>query len=82
MDIKIPPKVSAERRVKVTPSHSAREVGSGNVDVLATPMMIALMEAASLRAREVNPEVDVTVIVADRYPCRSSLSWNAHWRVE
>ena len=50
MDIEIPLKVSFQQSGVVTKSHSAREVGSGNVDVLATPMMIAWMEAAALNA--------------------------------
>jgi len=48
MDITIPPEVSSRKSGVVKKSHSAREVGSGSVDVFATPMMIALMEAAAL----------------------------------
>jgi predicted thioesterase len=48
MDITIPLEVSSRKSGVVTKSHSAREVGSGSVDVFATPMMIALMEAAAL----------------------------------
>ncbi len=50
MDIVIPAKASSRQSGVVTKSHSAREVGSGSVDVFATPMMIALMEAAALNA--------------------------------
>jgi len=50
MEITVPRGVSAQKTRAVAPSHSAREVGSGNIDVLATPMMIALMEAAALEA--------------------------------
>jgi len=46
----IPPDASSRRSVFVERALSAREIGSGNVDVLATPMMIALMEAAALDA--------------------------------
>jgi fluoroacetyl-CoA thioesterase len=50
MDIVIPLKVSSRKSEVVTKSHSALEVGSGSVDVYATPMMIALMEAAAIDA--------------------------------
>jgi predicted thioesterase len=50
MDISIPPEASSRQSEAITESHSARNVGSGSVDVLATPMMIALMEAAALDA--------------------------------
>lgn len=50
MDITIPQKVTSRQSEIVTKSHSAQEVGSGRVDVFATPMMIALMEAAALEA--------------------------------
>ncbi|MBN1223886.1 MAG: thioesterase family protein [Candidatus Aminicenantes bacterium] len=46
----MPQDVSARQSVFVEKALSAREIGSGNVDVLATPMMIALMEAAALEA--------------------------------
>lgn len=50
MDIAIPQEVSSRTSGVVKKSHSAREVGSGSVEVLATPIMIALMEAAALAA--------------------------------
>jgi fluoroacetyl-CoA thioesterase len=39
-----------ERDIQVTPEHTARHLGSGNVSVLATPEMIRLMEGAAVRA--------------------------------
>ena len=50
MDIVIPLNVSANLTEVVTKSLSAKDVGSGSLDVFATPMMIALMEAAALNA--------------------------------
>ena len=50
MDFSIPLEVSSRQSDVITNSHSARTVGSGSVDVLATPMTIALMEAAALEA--------------------------------
>ncbi len=39
-----------ESRMTVTEEVTARTVGSGDMDVLATPMMIALMENAAMNA--------------------------------
>src|SRR5262245_29906533 len=39
-------------RITVGPEHTAPRVGSGRVHVLATPVMINLMEAAALDAVE------------------------------
>ena len=50
MDIYIPTDVSSRQSVLVDKPLSAKELGSGDVHVLATPMMIALMEAAALDA--------------------------------
>lgn len=50
MDALIPLNVSERRTLLVEREHSARELGSGSVEVLATPMLIALMEAAALDA--------------------------------
>lgn len=50
MDFLIPLNISATRSLLVEKAHSAREIGSGDMDVLATPMLIALMEAAALAA--------------------------------
>ncbi len=46
----IPLQVFERRSLRVEREHTAKELGSGRVDVLATPMLIALMEAASLDA--------------------------------
>ena len=44
------PGLTATAETVVTPENCARAVGSGAVDVFATPMMIALMEEAAARA--------------------------------
>lgn len=62
MDIKIPLDVSAQKTLLVEPAVTARYIGSGTVPVLATPMLIALMEAASLDAvQEYLPQGWITV---------------------
>jgi fluoroacetyl-CoA thioesterase len=50
MDFNIPDQVSAKQTIVVERAHTASEIGSGSVEVLATPMMIALMEAAAVDA--------------------------------
>jgi predicted thioesterase len=50
MEFSIPKNCTATKTYIVDESRLARNVGSGNVDVLATPAMIAFMEAASLEA--------------------------------
>ena len=40
----------AKLEIKVENKHTASALGSGGIDVLATPMMIALMEGASMKA--------------------------------
>jgi fluoroacetyl-CoA thioesterase len=44
------PGLSFELKREVQPDMSARHLGSGDVGVLATPAMIAMMEGASMRA--------------------------------
>ncbi|UCE40499.1 MAG: dihydrolipoamide acyltransferase [Candidatus Aminicenantes bacterium] len=50
MKIKVPVGISAIKTMVVEPSVTAQHIGSGFVPVLATPMLIALMEAAALEA--------------------------------
>jgi predicted thioesterase len=50
MDFVIPDQASAKQTMVVERAHAANEIGSGSVEVLATPMMIALMEAAAVDA--------------------------------
>jgi len=40
---------------KVHPGNTAKAVGSGSVDVFATPMMVALMEEAAINALQLEP---------------------------
>jgi len=62
MDFNIPDQVSAKQMMVVEKAHAASEIGSGRVEVLATPMMIALMEAAAVEAvQEYLPEGWTTV---------------------
>jgi predicted thioesterase len=62
MEIYIPDQVSAKQTLVVERAHAASEIGSGSVEVLATPMMIALMEAAAVEAvQEFLPEGWTTV---------------------
>lgn len=44
------PGIKASRQVKVCPANTARTVGSGTLDVFATPAMMALIEETSWRA--------------------------------
>src|SRR5919205_4690882 len=52
MDLKIDVGRSGSARIRVGEEHTAPRVGSGRVAVLATPVMINLMEAAALDAIE------------------------------
>jgi predicted thioesterase len=52
MDLKIDRGRSGSARIVVGEEHTAPRVGSGRVHVLATPVMINLMEAAALDAVE------------------------------
>lgn len=46
----IEPGLKGEVRLKVEPVHTAKHLGSGQVEVLATPEMIRLMERAGVAA--------------------------------
>lgn len=62
MELLIPLNISASRQLIVAEEHTAKLLGSGNVEVLATPMMIALMEAAALECvQEYLPSAWTTV---------------------
>jgi predicted thioesterase len=50
MEFDIPLDLSQTRKTMVDEALTAKFIGSGIVDVLATPMMIALMEAAAMDA--------------------------------
>ena len=50
MNVLIPLNVSTTQSLLVENEHTAEHLGSGQVNVLATPMMIALMEAAALES--------------------------------
>ena len=46
----IPMNASARQSLVVEKAHTADQIGSGSLEVLATPMLIALMEAAAVEA--------------------------------
>jgi len=50
MDFDIPDNISGRQTLLVEKEHTAKFLGSGQVEVLATPMMIALMENTALEA--------------------------------
>ncbi len=50
MEFQIPDNISARQSFIVGKEHTAKFLGSGSVEVLATPMMIALMENTALEA--------------------------------
>ena len=49
---RITPGLTGTAEIVVTPGHTAPFVGSGRIAVLATPVMINLIEAAALKAVE------------------------------
>lgn len=49
---RIEPGLRSSVEIIVRPEHTAAQVGSGRIAVLATPVMINLMEAAALQAVE------------------------------
>jgi predicted thioesterase len=50
MRVTLVPGLTGEATTKVTDANTAAAVGSGGITVFSTPMMIALMENAALRA--------------------------------
>ena len=62
MDHIIPLNSTATESIIVDKKHSAKILGSGEVEVLATPMMIAIMEAASLYTAQVYLPSDWTTV--------------------
>ncbi len=48
MSIELPKGVSLKKKFRVTEEHTAKHIGSGEVEVLSTPSMILFMEATSL----------------------------------
>lgn len=52
MTSEIKPGFKGTAQITVGPQHTAPHVGSGRVKVLATPVMVNLMEAAALQAVE------------------------------
>ena len=56
------PGMKGEKTITVESRHTARHLGSGGVDVFATPAMVALMEEAALGAVDPHlPEGHLTV---------------------
>lgn len=53
MEFNIPLNSSSSQSLIVDQEHTAKILGSGQVEVLATPMMIALMESAALVTAQV-----------------------------
>ncbi len=50
MEVTLQPGLTGEVREVVQPEHTAAHLGSGNVHVLSTPMMISFMESAAIEA--------------------------------
>ncbi len=62
MDFNIPLNISSIQSLIVDQEHTAKILGSGQVEVLATPMMIALMESAALITAQVYLPQDWTSV--------------------
>jgi fluoroacetyl-CoA thioesterase len=62
MDFNIPLNISSTQSLIVEQEHTAKILGSGQVEVLATPMMIALMESAALITAQVYLPQDWTTV--------------------
>lgn len=52
MTHELKPGLKGSAQLTVAPQHTAPHVGSGRIEVLATPVMVNLMEAAALHAVE------------------------------
>lgn len=52
MSLEVKPGMTGEAELVVEEAHTAPRIGSGRIHVLATPVMINLMEAAALAAVE------------------------------
>lgn len=52
LTLQLKPGMAGSHEVMVGPEHTAPHVGSGKIPVLATPVMVNLMEAAALAAVE------------------------------
>jgi fluoroacetyl-CoA thioesterase len=52
LTLQLEPGMAGNHEVVVGPEHTAPHVGSGKIPVLATPVMVNLMEAAALAAVE------------------------------
>jgi len=51
-ELKVPAGSQGRHEITVAHEHTAPHVGSGKVEVLATPVLVNLMEAAALQAAE------------------------------
>ncbi len=56
------PGISFTSRIEVTASETARSLGSGDMDVLATPAMAALMENAAMKCAAPHLEAEQTTV--------------------
>ena len=81
----IVPGIKNEKRVPVTEEYTAKHLGSGSVQVLATPAMIALMERTSHEAVEpllAQEQTTVGVLVAVRHLAATPLGMEVRIRSE
>jgi len=62
MDFNIPLNIFSTQSLIVDQEHTAKILGSGQVEVLATPMMIALMESAALITAQVYLPLEWTTV--------------------
>ena len=62
LEVKIPVGLTCKDRFKVKPEHTAKILGSGGVEVLSTPSMIAFMENVAWRCVEKYLPEDYTTV--------------------